>query len=279
MKAMIPLLFLLAGAAAPPFSKACETTFRLDGTETVHSCFDKDEHRCVDAAKALYEYFAAQPDDPNAVTVAVRASPWRFYGPDMRIMDVDELAASIRPFLKDGKKRVELRGSWTGVAPDAQHKSLADRVAAALGGQVPVSGMDGFLWVDRKGGLRTTHQAFTIRQGIGLYRIHPGDEVMEAFTAGWPIYLEDRFEKDKEADLMMRAGVGWDVFSLCPDHALATFEKAAKMGSAMAAYNAAMMRLDRNGPGDQGAAFDLLTRAAALGDAKAREKLTGMRSM
>ena len=68
-------------------------------------------------------------------------------------------------------------------------------------------------------------------------------------------------------------GAGWDIYSLCPDHALKTFEAAAKMSNSIAAYNAALMRLERNGDGDVEAARALLSQAAGAGDAKAQAKL------
>jgi hypothetical protein len=45
------------------------------------------------------------------------------------------------------------------------------------------------------------------------------------------------------------------------------------MGSAIASYDAAMIRLDRGETGDRQAAMALFERAAALGDDKARERL------
>lgn len=71
----------------------------------------------------------------------------------------------------------------------------------------------------------------------------------------------------------MRAAAGWDVFFLCPDKALAGFERAAAKGSAIAAYNAALMRLERGREGDRTAALALLERGVALGDAKSKARL------
>ena len=66
------------------------------------------------------------------------------------------------------------------------------------------------------------------------------------------------------------------MFFLCPDKALAGFERAAANGSAIAAYNAALMRLDRGADGDRAAARKLLERGAALGDARSRARLEAM---
>lgn len=75
------------------------------------------------------------------------------------------------------------------------------------------------------------------------------------------------------AGMLTRAAAGWDVFFLCPDKALAGFENAATKGSAIAAYNAALMRLERSLEGDRAAAISLLERAAMLGDATSRALL------
>jgi hypothetical protein len=45
------------------------------------------------------------------------------------------------------------------------------------------------------------------------------------------------------------------------------------MGNAIAAYNAALVRLERDYAGDREAAQRLLQRAVELGDAKAAERL------
>jgi len=263
----------LLAAFAAPIVRACPTTLPLKGVLTVDACFPRSGGDCVDAAKTLHDYLEAQPDDPAVVTVAVQSSPWRFYGPDMRIFDIDEFTAPIRSFIKPGVNRVELQGSWTGVSPDKHHKSLADQVAAALGHHVPVAGMSGFLWVSKDGSVRATNHAFTLRKGIGQYGVHRGSDVMAALTAGWIIFLESNIEKEGDADGMMRVAAAYDIFMLCPERALSTFEHAAKMGSAIASYDAAMIRLDRGETGDRQAAMALFERAAALGDDKARERL------
>lgn len=99
-----------------------------------------------------------------------------------------------------------------------------------------------------------------------------GRELFAPLAAGWPAFVQDRIPEDN-ADLLMRAAAGWDVFFLCPDTALAGFEHAASKGSAIAAYNAALMRLARGHEGDRAAAVALLERGAALGDAKSEARL------
>jgi hypothetical protein len=194
----------------------------------------------------------------------------------MRILAVDELVGAVRPKLNDTLERIELIGSWTGVSPAPGVASLAERVSKALDG-LPVKGEDGFLWLAQDGTRRTSRQAFTLREGAGSYFLPKGSEVLVPLAAGWPAYVQDRIPED-DAGLLMRAAAGWDVFFLCPDKALAGFEHAAEKGSAIAAYNAALMRLERDADGDRTAALALLERGAALGDAKSRTRLDAERA-
>ena len=83
------------------------------------------------------------------------------------------------------------------------------------------------------------------------YFVNDDAEIMEALVAGWPSELEDEFARAGNAEGVMRAGAGYDIWGLCADQALAAFERAAKMSDAIAAYNAAMIRLDRAGDGDK----------------------------
>jgi hypothetical protein len=204
-------------------------------------------------------------------TIGMQSSPWRMYDGDMRILTVDDVAAAVRAKLDGKVERVELIASWTGVSPQAGVPSLAERVSKALGG-FPVKGEDGFLWLAPDGTRRTSRQAFTLREGAGSYFLPKGSEVFVPLVAGWPAFVEDRIPDDNP-DLLLRAAAGWDVFFLCPARALAGFERAAAKGSAIAAYNAAVMRLERDGDGDRAAAFALLERGMALGDARSRARI------
>lgn len=60
-----------------------------------------------------------------------------------------------------------------------------------------------------------------MREGAGAYCIPAGSEVFTPLVAGW------------------------DILSLCPENALAGFERTAGKGSVIAAYNAALMHLGR----------------------------------
>jgi TPR repeat protein len=129
---------------------------------------------------------------------------------------------------------------------------------------MPVTGMDGFLWIDRTGKMRTTHQAYTGRFNTGPYGVKQGEEVLVPLAGAWASGLEENFPDD--AELLLNAAAGWDIFWHCPDKALAGFEVAAAKGSAIAAYNAALMRLERKQAGDADKALELFERGAALGD-------------
>lgn len=272
MKPALLALFLLSPAAV-----ACDAShLPLSGSVAVETCSAQDSADCVYAGKALYEYMEAAPDSDSLFTIGLQSSPWRMYDGQMRILTVDDVANLVRPELGGKLERVELIASWTGVSPEPGMPSLADRVSKALGG-FPVRGEDGFLWLAQDGTRRTTRQAFAAREGAGSYSLPKGSEVFVPLVVGWPAYVQDQIP-ETDADLLMRAAAGWDVFFLCPDKALAGFEHAAAQGSAIAAYNAAIMHLERGADGDRAAAFALLERGVALGDAKSRARLDAERA-
>jgi hypothetical protein len=263
---------LLALCLLSPVTFACDTShLSLSGSATVETCSPQGSADCVYAGKALYDYMEAVPDSDSLFTIGLQSSPWRMYDGEMRILSVDDVADVVRPRLDGKLERVELIASWTGVSPEPGVPSLADRVSKALGG-FPVRGEDGFLWLAQDGSRRTTRQAFTVREGAGSYSLPKGSEVFVPLVAGWPAFVQDQIPAD-DADLLMRAAAGWDVFFLCPDKALAGFERAAVQGSAIAAYNAAVMRLERGMDGDHSAALVLLERGVSLGDARSRARL------
>jgi hypothetical protein len=255
---------------------ACDTShLALSGTVTVATCSSQPySPDCVYSGKALYEYMEAVPDTDSILTIGLQASPWRMYDAQMRILTVEDVADTVRPQLGE-LERVELIASWTGVSPKPAVASLAERLSKALGG-FPVRGEDGFLWLAQDGTRRTTRQALTLREGAGSYSLPKGGEVLVPLVAGWPAFVEEKIP-EADAELLMRAAAGWDVFFLCPDKALAGFEYAAKKGSAIAAYNAALMRLERNADGDRTLALSLLEQGVALGDAKSRVRLDAER--
>ncbi|HTD29580.1 MAG TPA: hypothetical protein VK660_09350 [Xanthomonadaceae bacterium] len=210
MKLPAAVALLLVSSNVP----ACPSSLPLKGSVFVESC-DSRQSDCLDPAKVLYDYLQSEVDRPAVLTISVQTSPWRIYDADMRIVSIDDFATLARSHLKDPVKRVELRGSWTGVAPDKEHKSLADQLSIALD-HYPVSGIDGFLWIAKGGKTYTTHQAFTIRKGSGAYGVHSGEDVMSALASGWPAYLEDTFVREGNADGVMRAAAGWDIILSVP---------------------------------------------------------------
>ena len=275
MTKWLPGLGLLAMVLAMQTASACEGGSRLGDSVTVPGC-DAAGQRCVPATRAVYEYSEAFPDSDADIVIVVPASPWHFYDGEERILSVEEVASVIRGHMTDKTRRVVLVGSWTGGTPDAQGDSLAQQVSAALDG-FPVEGMDGFLWLDAKGGHRVTRQAFTLRAGSGYYQIAEGSEVFVSLSHGWAAGLEQQMIANGDTRLLRTAAVGWEVFMLCPERALSGFELAARHGDAIAAYNAAVLRLERDDEGDRAAAISLLQQAADSGDSKAAEKLLTLR--
>ncbi len=262
---------LLALCLLSPTTLACNTShLSLSGTLSVATCFPKRDSNCVASAKALHEYMEAVPDSDEVFTIGLQASPWRMYDGEMRILTVEDVADAVKPQLAK-LERVELVASWTGVSPAPGLPSQAERISKALGG-LPVKGEDGFLWLAKDGTRRTTRQAFTVREGAGPYSLPEGTEVFVPLVAGWPAHVQEQIPEE-DANLLTLAAAGWDIFFLCPDRALDGFEKAAAKGSAIAAYNAALMRLERGSDGDRVVALDLLERGASLGDAKSRARL------
>lgn len=267
---------LLAGLSAlalslPP-AEACETGLSLGGTEAVAGC-NSAKQTCIPAANAVHAYSEAYPDTDADIVIVLPSSPWHFYDPDGRIIPVDEMVALLRPFITDKSERVVLLGSWTGGGESPLAQQVADRL-----GSLPVEGVDGFLWLSADGSTRITRQAYTVRQGGGFYQVAEGAEVLVPLTHGWASGLEDQFIAKGDTDLLLHAAIGWDVFHLCRDKALAGFELAAKHGDAVAAYNAAVMRLERGAAGDREAAFALLEKAAAQGDEKSRARLATLKA-
>jgi len=255
------LLSLLAACATAQAD--CPTTLQLSGVINIDNCNPKRED-CVPAAEALYQYSAAMPDGSDEVLrIMLHGSPWHFYGPDYRIMTIENLAGMVK---QQGSKirEVVLVSSWSGASPDKRHEPLAQQLSNALG-TIKVTGPDGFLWFDKDGKTEITKQAFTVF-ATGPYAIKKGEKVMASLVAGWPAQFEQTYSEQGNADGLLRAGVGHEAFSLCPSRALTAFDAAAALGNPIAAYNAAILRLERDANGDRQAALELLRWAAASGD-------------
>ncbi|GGA83473.1 hypothetical protein GCM10011521_22300 [Arenimonas soli] len=249
---------------------ACDSGLDLSGTAVVKGC-DPDKQQCIPSSRAVRTYVEAYPDSDSEITIALASSPWHLYGPDGRMMRVEELVAAIRSHVTAETEKVVLLGSWTGAGDD----SLAQQVSTALG-DLPVLGADGFLWLSADGSTRLTRQTHTIRNGGGYYEVAEGEEVLVPLAYGWAAGLEQRFIAAGDKELLLHAAIGWDVFYLCREKALAGFELAASHGDVIGGYNAALMRLDRNGEGDRAEARRLLEAAASQGDEKSRELLASI---
>lgn len=257
------ILSLFLATVASGATANCPTALPLQGMLSVANCYPMKEH-CTRADEALYAYMTAMPEaGDNELRIGLHGSPWHLYGPDYRILGIDELAGMIRA--RGNKiRRVLLLSSWSGVAPDGQRKSLAQQLSHTLGG-MPVEGKDGFLWYESSGSTYTTQQAFS---GFvsGPYAVEKGSPVMAALVPGWATTFESQYMQQRNAAALLLVGVGHETFSLCPERALAAFEAAAALAEPIAAYNAAIMRLERNAKGDKEAAQALLQKAAAQGD-------------
>jgi len=252
---------------------ACGDAKAFEGTQAIQQCDQTSAaDDCVPGPKAVFDAMEAL-DIPNVFTIGLQTSPWRMYDAENRIITVEEVAELVRAKRPTTDLRVRLVGSWTSKRPDGGGATLAQRLSAALDG-FPVDGSDGFLWLSAKGKMRTTHQAFSIWK-TGPYKVRPGDDVMVALVPGSLVQFEDRFAEDGHADGVLEAGVGDDVFMLCPEGALAAFERAAGMGNAIGAYNAGLMRAEA---GDYAAAINWLEKAATLGEGKATAMLTKLRA-
>lgn len=225
---------------------------------------------CLPAGQALHAALEAL-EIPDVFTIGVQTSPWRMYDADGRILAVAEVATAIRAQRPRTDLRVHLVGSWTAARPDGDPATLAHRLSAALDG-FPVDGSDGFLWVGPKGAMRTTRQAFSVWK-TGPYSVTRGEDVLMPLVPGSMAQFEDRFAEDGIAEGVVQAGIGHDVFMLCQERALAAFERAAGMGSAIGAYNAGVMHAE---VGDHAAATVWFQKAKALGEAKAAPALAAL---
>ena len=251
---------------------ACESAVGLEGMLAIPTCNPNEASNCVPAIKAVHEYLNAL-DMPGVFTLGAQTSPWRIYDAQNRIITIEEVADAVRAGRKEDS-RVYLVGSWTAKLPGGEGETLAQRLSAALDG-FPVEGTDGFLWLTAMGDMRTTRQAFSGWKS-GAYHVKEGEDVMAAMVPGALAQFEDRFAADDLSDGVVLAGVGHDVFSLCPEGALAAFERAAAMGNAIGAYNAAIMHEEK---GDRAKAIASLERAAALNDDKSKIRLATLREL
>jgi len=232
---------------------------------------------CLAPDKAVHEFLSRSKDDDTVLFLEIQSSPWNVYDGDGRILSPEDLGKRIRTALANQPaiKRVELRASWSGVRPTAGVPSIAERLSKALGG-FPVSGADGFLWVKADGSLRTTRQAFTT--SVGPYMVASDGQVMVSAVFKDVMPAVDAIRKKRDARLLRFVGVAWDVYGLCPGNALAAYEEAAALGDAIAAYNAALLHMERGTKIDLARAAVLLEQASKAGDIAARAKLAQMRS-
>lgn len=259
----------------------CKHGLSVNGVESIAYC-DPKIAKCLAAGDALFEFsraFGAQAkNNKTVVSNMFHASPWRAYGADLRILTVADIAEVTREFLGKEKQvtKVELLASWSGVRPAPDKPSIAEQLSRELKG-FPVTGSEGFLWLNSKGEARVTRQAFTVQNGID-YQVARDGEVMVSGAIGWATHVYESMRAEKDAKGLLLAGVAWDAFGLCPEKALQAFEESAALGNPVAAYNAALMRIERATPQEMERASKLLAGAAKLGDARSAKELEKLRA-
>lgn len=269
MIAVHRLAVCLAIALLPAVGHACEQAPGLEGVLSIPQCRPASE-QCIPGARAAHAALEAL-EIPDVFTIGVQSSPWRMYDAEGRSLTIEEVAAAIRAGMPASDRRVHLAGSWTAARPDGGGDTLAHRLSVALDG-FPVDGSDGFLWLGPTGAMRTTRQAFSVWK-TGPYSVARGEDVLMALVPGAMAQFEDHFAANGNAAGVVQAGIGLDVFMLCQERALAAFERAAGMGSAIGAYNAGLMHAEQ---GDSAAAEHWLQLASRLGDLKAADALQGL---
>lgn len=273
MLSVASVLFLIsiAGTAVAK----CAHQLPVSGAVSLSSC-DPKTAACLEPEVAWNrfqkKFGELEEKNRQRLTLKLFTSPWRAYDSSSRIMSIDELARPSREGIASNPsvKRVEIIGSWSGVRPSPEQASLAEQLSRELDG-FPVSGGQGFIWFDAKGGVRTTRQAFTIL--AGRHMVAADGEVMLDLPLSNVIPAAGEIRAGKDGKGLLLLGVAWDVFGLCPEQALLAFEDAAALGEPTAAYNAAVMRRQPGALQDLSKSATLMKRSAELGFTLARTEL------
>lgn len=255
---------------------SCDSTIPLNGVFDLQTC-DRKIEQCVPANEALNNYLDKIEYD-DIFTVALKSSPWRLYANDGHILSVQELANMIRPKLKTMHKKhsVKLIASWSDTnSSNKNFISLSKRLSKALD-NFPVSGVDGFLWVDYKGKIHSTKQAITTWKNFIVYEVKKKGDILVPMIDGQFISKEKYFIDHKSGIGMLHVGIGYDTFLLCSKKALKAFELSAKFNNPIGAYNAAIMHIEKGKYSDIEIAKELLTKAYNLGYTKAKHKLESL---
>lgn len=218
---------------------------------------------CVPAGQLMHQYAQRLSANADVYIIAGNGNGWRMYDGEGRVLTAADIADMIRadPEFETSKRGVQLMVSWAGEAPKGAKESLAEAVSRELGR--PATGPKGFLWFGPEGGVRETRQEFTAYEFP--YRAKAGDWVMASTSIAMPGALVHELEGGKDVEGLRLAARSEDVFALRFDSAVKLYERAASLGDGISAYNAAVIRLQRAGPGDRRAAVALLKKAESLG--------------
>lgn len=232
---------------------------------------------CQLATKLLYEYANDASDGDDVQSVRGQGNTWRLYDTDDRALDRHDVAALIRAALGEKPvRRVMLDISWAAGPPRGYENwgpTLAS-VGALL--EAPATAPNGFLWFGPSGAKKVTHQDFTAL--YAPYRARPGEFVMASAAFAATSEEIEAAATSRDAKEVFFVARSEDVFGLHPDSALQFYERCAELGEALCAYNAAMIRFQRNWIGDDEAAAELLIKAREFGDPKADALLARVRA-
>lgn len=270
--ALIPLLLAICAAHKIHACNSLNLPTLTEPLRTIPACNPK-QGECMNARAALFKRFGiGRDDDPRTLSLLMRASPWHVFDADYRIMQLDDLKQMIKSQLKPGMTQVELAASWTASKTMKNKPPMVQQLASAYPA-LKFSGVDGFAWITPKGKIYGTKQAFSLMNGHGYpYQVNASQDIMLGFIDGVALSFDFKKEaiKNRHADDLLAIAMAEESFGLCLDTALDTYVEAAKLGSNIAAYNAAMLYLDQ---GKTAEAQTWLQLAAKRGDQPAAKLL------
>ena len=210
-------------------------------------------------------------DDPTVLGHIFPPSPWRFYDQEMRIIPVEELGGFGTPPSQKGCSTLS-QGLLERCGARAERKSPAARIFQCFGrksrskARMVSSGWRGTVPANDKTGA-------SVMSGSALSG-QKGGEVLAALVASWLTFPEDPASGRRDAEGLLHAGAGADIFLLCPTRpCVSSLTRRQVWGSPIAAYNGGA---DASGPGRTGRPLGCSApseQAAQAEDRPARELL------